>query len=560
MPQRLSALDSVFLNFESEREPMHVGALYIFEGKPEVPGRPGVLGLFQTVEERLNLLPRYRQRIQNVPVALGHPVWVDDPHFDLAYHLRRLALPKPGRRKELLEVVARLHSRILDRGRPLWEMYIIEGLEGGHVAIYAKTHHAMVDGVAAVDLATTIFDFDPKGWQAPAGEPYRPRPLLSSRQLVEDVVKEAAGTVREMAGSLLRSPTRAPRQLAVEALKAIQARELLPMLRPVPSGPLNVKVGGARRIELVSISLPRVKAIKNALGGTVNDVALTVVGEAIHAFLDHRGEAIPDELTYRVMVPVSVRNEAEKSALGNRVSAMFLDMPVGRMPARRRLQMVQRSMGALKDKHQSVASGQLLELTSRVPALLHSLAGRGPYASQRFINMVVSNVPGVQIPAYAGGARLLEAYPLLPVAANLGVVVCVASYNGGLYFGVVGDYDGFPDLDVLAKGIQGGVENLERAAGARPPKPAARAARLRARSAQSSSHGARLASPAANGVPSASPSTKGARSASPSTNGAHPVRARKARPAKVSRATVREAAQVAASLAPPAPGRGRGGA
>jgi WS/DGAT/MGAT family acyltransferase len=548
MPQRLSALDSVFLNFESEHEPMHVGALYIFEGKPEVPGRPGVAGLFQTMQERLSLLPRYRQRIQNVPAALGHPVWVDDPDFDLAYHLRRVALPKPGRDKELLEVVARLHSRILDRHRPLWEMYIIEGLKGGNVAIYAKTHHAMVDGVAAVDLATTIFDFDPKGWRAPPGEPFRPRPLLSAQELVGDVVKEAAGSLRDAAASILRSPVRAPAQIAGEALKAVQATELLPMLRPVPAGPLNIKVGGARRIELVSISLPRVKAIKNALGGTVNDVALTAVGEGIHAFLEHRGEAIPDDLMYRVLVPVSLRSEEEKSSLGNRVSAMFLDMPVGRMAARRRLQLVQRSMGALKDKHQSAAWGQVLELAARVPALLHSIAGRGPYANQRFINMVISNVPGVQIPAYAGGARLLEAYPLLPVAANLAVIVCVASYDGGLYFGVVGDYDGFPDLDVLAAGIEGGVENLERAAGARPPKLAARSARP----APPATNGAHSAGVASNGARSARSASNGARSARAASNGAQGSPARAPAPAKLSRSSVREAARVAATIVPPA--------
>jgi diacylglycerol O-acyltransferase / wax synthase len=526
MPQRLSALDSVFLNFESEREPMHIGAVYIFEGKPEIRGRPGVPGLVQTVEDRLYLVPRYRQRIQNVPAALGHPVWVDDPDFDLGYHLRRLALPKPGGNKELLDVVARLHSRILDRARPLWEMYIIEGLKGGRVAIYAKTHHAMVDGIAAVDLATTIFDFDPEGWRAPAGEPFRPRPLLSSRELVEDVVKEAAGALRGMAGSLLRRPTSAPLELAGQALKTVHARELLHMLRPVPGGPLNVKVGRARRVELVPISLPRVKAIKNALGGTVNDVALAVVGEAINAFLDHRGEEIPEDLMYRVLVPVSVRNEDEKPALGNRVSAMFLDMPVGRMPARRRLQMIQRSMGALKDKRQSVASRQLMELASRAPALVHSLAGRGAYANQRLVNMVISNVPGVQVPAYAGGARLLEAYPLLPVAANLGVVVCVASYNGGLYFGVVADYGGFPDLDVLARGIEAGVENLERAAGVRPPKPTARTARRRAQPAR------------------------------PSSNGVHRSPTRQVGPTKVLRASVREAARLAATTAPPKARRG----
>src|SRR6202022_1082671 len=193
MPQRLSALDAAFLNLESEHEPMHGAGLYIFEGRPEIPGRPGVPGLFQTVEERLHLVPRYRQRVQKVPLALGHPVWVDDPDFDLAYHLRRLALPRPGGTKELLEVVARLHSRILDRSRPLWEMYIIEGLERGRVAIYTKTHHAMVDGISAVDVATLLLDFDPQGSKPePPPEPFRPPSRLpSSGELVGDVVKEA---------------------------------------------------------------------------------------------------------------------------------------------------------------------------------------------------------------------------------------------------------------------------------------------------------------------------------------------------------------------------------
>jgi WS/DGAT/MGAT family acyltransferase len=473
--QRLTALDATFLNFETARQPLHIGGLYIYEDQPTIAGRPGVRGLFQTLEERLHLVPRYRQRIREVPLALGHPLWVDDPDFDLTYHLRRLALPSPGGMTELLDVVGRLHSRPLDRSRPLWEMYILEGLSEGRTAVYSKIHHAMVDGIAAVDLAVALHDLDPRGTKIEPGEAFRPRELPSARDMVGAVALEAAGAALGAAGQMLRRPAQAPRDVASWAIKGTHLRELVSMLRPVPSGPLNVKVGSGRRIELASVSLDRVKAIKNALGASVNDVALAAVGEALHLFLVGRGVSVPDDLTYRIMVPVSVRNEADNGP-GNKLSAMFIDMPVGRMAARRRMEIVMREMAGLKDKHQAAAAGQLLTITSMAPASLHALAGHAALSNQRLVNMVFSNVPGLQVPVYAGGARLLEAYPLLPVVANLSVVICVASYNGGMYFGVVGDYAGFPDLKVIAAGIEDGVESLERTAGLRPPKKVARTA------------------------------------------------------------------------------------
>jgi WS/DGAT/MGAT family acyltransferase len=474
--ERLTALDATFLNFESPRQPLHIGGLYIYQDQPELASRPGVRGLFKTVEDRLHLVPRYRQRVQDVPLALGHPVWVDDPDFDLSYHLRRLALPSPGGMNELLEVVGRLHSRPLDRSRPLWEMYILEGLCEGRVAIYSKIHHSMVDGIAAVDLALALHDLDPEEGAVEPGEPFRPEPLQSAPELLGAVAREAAGAALSAAGGLLRRPLAAPGEVLSSAIKGTHLRELLSMLRPVPSGPLNVKVGSGRRIELASVSLARVKTIKNALGASVNDVALAAVGEAIHAFLIHRGESVPDDLTYRIMVPVSERSDADKGP-GNKLSAMFIDMPVGRMPARRRMQIVMHDMGGLKDNRQAAAAGQLLGLTSMAPASLHALVGRAALDNQRLVNMVFSNVAGVQQPVYACGARLLEAYPLLPVVANLSVVICVASYDGGMYFGVVGDYAGFPDLKVITDGIEDGIESLERASGLRPPKRAARAVR-----------------------------------------------------------------------------------
>ena len=475
MKQRLSSLDAAFLHFELPHQPMHVAGLYISEEQPEVAGRPGLAGIFRTVEERLSLVPRYRQVVQEVPFSLAQPVWVDDPDFDLAYHLRRLALPRPGGMRELLEVVARIHARPLDRKRPLWEMYIIEGLAGGRVALYGKTHHAMVDGISAVDIATVLMDFDPAGSQPAADVPaFRAAPRPGGPELLVDVARETASTAIGVAASILGRPRAALSTVAARALQASQVRNLLALLKPVPAGPLNVKIGSARRISLVHVSLSRVKAIKNALGGTVNDVVLAAVGEAVHTFLEHRDVDAPPGLVYRVMVPVSVRDESEKMALGNRVSAMFVNLPVGRMPPRQRLEAVTGAMRDLKESRQAVAADQLVAMTSWAPATLHALAGQLEFTNQRLVNLVVSNVPGIQVPVYAGGSRLLEAYPLLPIGANMGVVICVTSYNGGMYFGVVADYDAFDDVDVLGTGISGAFERLERTAGIRKPRQVAR--------------------------------------------------------------------------------------
>lgn len=460
---RLSALDSTFLNFEHPHAPMHVAGLYLFEGEPQVAGRPGLLGLFRTVEERLPEVPRYRQRVVEMPLGIAHPVWADDPDFDLSYHLRRAALPRPGGMRELIEYVARIHARPLDRRRPLWEMYLIEGLEDGRMALYSKVHHAMVDGVSGIDLATILLDLDPMG--RPPAQPARPTPaaLPSGAELTRELIADGAGRLVRSALGALRNPQRVPRAALRSLGGAPDLRRLAGLLRPAPQSPINVPVGAARRISLVSIPLARAKAVKNALGGTVNDVVLAVVGESLDHFLQHRGIPHVEEI-YRVMVPVSVRDETERSTLGNRVAAIFVDLPVGPMPARRRLAAVSSAMHDLKERRQAVAADRLVGLAGWAPATLHGLAGRLEYAHQRILNTVVSNVPGVQFPIYAGGARLLEAYPLLPLSANVALVICVTSYDGGLYFGLIGDYDALPDLDIIAGGLRRGFDRLEIAA------------------------------------------------------------------------------------------------
>jgi WS/DGAT/MGAT family acyltransferase len=464
MPDRLTTLDAMFLNFEHPHAPMHVAGLYTFDAKPVIPGRPGLSGLFQTIEERIGEVPRYRQRVVNLPFGIGNPVWADDPDFDLSYHLRRAALPSPGGRTELLEFVARIHARPLDRRRPLWEVYVIEGLDGGaRVAMYSKVHHAMIDGISGMDLATILLDLDPEGRPAKAPAPRRPAAIPDGRRLVADFAAELAGRAVGGIAGAVRRPSSIPATIAGAVANVAALQRIANLVVPAPRSPLNAPVGAARRISLVPISLARAKAIKNALGGTVNDVVLAAYGEAIDHFLEHRNEPHSEEV-YRVMVPVSVRTEGERGALGNRVTAMVVDLPVGPMPAKRRLAAVSRAMGDLKERKQALGAEALTALSGLAPATLHGLAGRLELTNQRFLNTVLSNVPGPQFPLYAGGCQALEMYPLLPLTMNVAVVTCVTSYNGMLHFGVIADYDAIPDVDVIGDGIRRGFDRLEIAA------------------------------------------------------------------------------------------------
>ena len=465
MPQRLGAIDSMFLSLEANRAPMHVGGLLTFVTAPESAGRPGIDGIFETIESRLPLLPRCRQRLVGVPLGLARPVWVEDPHFDIRNHLHRVRLPSPGTRAQLIRLVESLHARRLHRGRPLWEIHLIDGLEGGRTAIYAKLHHAMVDGISAVELGLVLLDLDPDGALAPkvpaASEPDRvplPGELLASAAF------DAAGEMAAAGAQAMRS---APAMLrgALGGLmgEGNSAVTMLRMLRPAPGGPLNGSVGRSRRIALVRLPLLEVKEIKNRLGGTVNDVVLATMGEAISHYLARRG-IDADDLRYRVLVPVSVRGDGDKT-MNNQVSGIMLDLPVGPMNAHRRLWAVSHAMSGMKQAGLSGPAGQLVAASAITPPPLHALASRLGMANQRIINMVISNVPGVQMPLYGAGSRALEMYPLLPLGANTRLVVCVLSYNNELDIGLVADRTSVPDLGVVEEGIKLGFERLRQEAG-----------------------------------------------------------------------------------------------
>ncbi|MEA2683013.1 MAG: diacylglycerol O-acyltransferase / wax synthase [Chloroflexota bacterium] len=466
MAERLGAVDSVFLNIEEPHLPMHVGGLLVFESAPESAGRPGVAGIFTTIESRLPLLPRCRQKLVDVPFGVGRPVWVDDPDFDIDNHLVRVRLPRPGTRAQLLELVEGLHSRALRRDRPLWEIYLISGLEDGRTAIYAKLHHTMVDGISAVELGLVLLDLDPDGALAPR---VPPAPVPDRVPLPGELL---AGAMRQTYADLalggIRALRSAPALLrgAVDGMtNADAARSMLKLLRAAPSGPLNGSVSHGRRIACVRVPLGEVKEIKNKLGGTVNDVVLAIVGEAVSHYLERRG-VDADGMRYRVMVPVSVRGDGDKS-MGNQISAVMLDVPVGPMDPHRRLWAVGHGMSSNKQEGRAGTAEQIVAASSLAPAPLNAMMSKVGTVNQRIINMVVSNVPGVQMPVYGAGSRVLEMYPLLPLAPNTRLVVCVLSYNNELNIGLVADRVSVPDLHLVEEGIRRGFTRLKRAAGVR---------------------------------------------------------------------------------------------
>jgi WS/DGAT/MGAT family acyltransferase len=449
---KLSPLDAAFLSAEKPGMYLHIGGLMLFKGRPDLPHRAGAQGLFDVVRARLPLLPRCRQRIVSVPLGLGHPVWADDPDFDLRRHLRRITLRPPGGWRELHGLVARLHALPLDRSHPLWEIYLIDGLDDGRVAVYLKLHHAMADGISAVELGLALFDLDAAGEIAPAvPSPPEPQPAPDAMQLLRNSARGAAQQVMRRAGDWAPlNPADFGRRLGDTISSAASMRDLVPLLRPVPSGPLNQPLGPRRRLEMVSLPLSDAKAIKNRDGYSINDVVLATVGEAVSIFLEHRGQS-RSGLRYRTLVPVSVRDDADKASLGNRLTGMFLDLPVGPMAPGRRLWAVAQAMSQLKNKSQGAAAEQFVELTALSPPPLHAAIARFGVGGQRLVNLIVSNVPGVQMPVYCAGSQLLESYPLLPLGPNMSVVICVLSYNNALHFGLVGDADAVPDLDVLAR-------------------------------------------------------------------------------------------------------------
>ena len=468
---RLSSQDTSFLHFEDAVSHMHIGSVAVMEAPP-----PTYQEIERMVAAKLPRIPRYRQRVRFLPLALGRPVWVDDPHFHLRYHLRRTALPQPGGDAELRNLVGRVMSNQLDRERPLWEMWVIEGLDDDRWAILTKVHHCMVDGVSGAELMSAVLDEepDPDLPEPPDWEPER-QPSgaeLALRALAERAASPVEG-IRDL-GQALTSPGR----LAEEARETAQGLlKMAGVLRPPPESSLNGPIGPHRRWSWARSNLDEVKEIRTALGGTVNDVLLAAITGGFRTLLLEREE--PADRVVRSLVPVSVRSAQEHGQYNNRVSAMFADLPVHIAHPVERLGAIRIQMEDLKHSHEAVAGDVLVGLSGFAPAMLLSLGLRtATRLPQRAVQTVTTNVPGPQRTLYAVGRRMVECMPYVPLAGHVRMGVAIFSYDGGLRFGVTGDYDRAADIDVLCRGIEDAVGELraaarevgaERPSAARPP-------------------------------------------------------------------------------------------
>ncbi|PRY51830.1 WS/DGAT/MGAT family acyltransferase [Geodermatophilus tzadiensis] len=455
MTERLSTLDASFLYLEDDGAPLHVAGVLVLE-----PVAGGLDALADLVEARLPLVPRYRQRIVQVPGRLANPVWADDPDFDVAYHVRRSAVPRPGTQQQLLDLVSRVTSRPLDRNRPLWEVYLVEGLAEGRVAVVTKTHPALVDGLGAVDIAQVLLEPAPDV-AVPPTDDWAPRRLPGRVELVLDAfgeyVQRPASAVEGAWSAVgdLRSTTARVRGVAGGLVRAAQSAVV-----PPRHGPLNRTVGRQRRVAVARASLEDLRSIRKAHGGTVNDVLLTVLTGAMRDWLLSRGEPVLASTAIRALVPVSEQGE-DQELPGSSVSAHLVDLPVGEPNPWVRLARLSYAMRGVTHSGRSVRADTLIALTGFAPPTLHALGARAARGlSRRLFNLVVTNVPGPQVPLYAAGARMLEVFPVVPLLGGQGLAVGMTSYDGHVYVGLNADRDGVGDVDVLADLVEQEVAAL----------------------------------------------------------------------------------------------------
>ena len=460
MADRLTSLDASFLHLEDASAHMHVASVMLFDGEP-----PPYAELIDAIEARLHLVPRYRQRLAFVPLGQGRPKWVDDPHLNLRYHVRSTALPSPGSEDQLKALAGRVFSQALDRDKPLWELWLVEGLEGGRFAVLAKTHHSLVDGISGVDIVTVLFDTSPEPAAPPdPGDRWLPRPLPSRAQLLGEALIERTTVPTEIARTA-RAAVRGPRRLLEGAREAAVGVGAMAWagINAAPRSPYNKPIGPHRRFTWVRAELADLKAIKDQLGGTVNDVVLATVAGALGRHLRGQGQNT-DGLELKAMVPVSVRTDLERGALGNRVAAMMAPLPVWCHEPLARLDVVREQLKGLKQGGQAVGAQVLTQLSGFAPPTVMGQASR-LMARQRFFNLVVTNVPGPQFPLYLLGRELKQPFPMVPLARNQGLGIALMSYNGRINFGLVGDYDLLWDLETLAEHLRESLAELADAAG-----------------------------------------------------------------------------------------------
>jgi diacylglycerol O-acyltransferase / wax synthase len=460
---RLTAVDASFLTNETSTSHMHVGAILIFEGPP-----PRYLDLAEHVRGRLSQVPRFRQRLVVPPLEAGRPLWADDVNFNLTYHIRHTALPEPGGEEELRRLAGRVFSQQLDRSKPLWELWLAQGLERDRFAILTKTHHAMVDGISGVDIGTVLFDLEPVPEPTAVDDDWVPHTSPTTAELVaRGAIDVALAPVKlaERTVEAVRHPESAAKRLT-EALEGV-SEVVGAFADPAPDVPLNRPIGPHRRFLWARSDLATFKRIKDALGGTVNDVVLATVTGALRGWLHERGVRT-EGLELRALVPVSIRSEDERGNLGNRIAAMRGPLPVYVEDPVRRLRVVSEQMDGLKRSKQALGAEVISRFNDFAPPTLLAQASRINF-STRLFNLIVTNVPGPQIPLYVLGRELEEVFPVAFLPQNHALAVAIMSYNGHVGFGLLADYDSMDDVDSIARGIIESLAELEAAAKAAAP-------------------------------------------------------------------------------------------
>ena len=484
--------DATFVHIEDGNNPMHIGSMVVFEGPAPKYG-----DFVRMVASKLPLVPRYRQKVREVPFGLGRPVWVDDPNFQILYHIRRTAVPAPGGSEELRNLAGRVYAQNLDRSKPLWELWIVEGLEEGHWAMISKVHHCMVDGVSATDLLSVIMDTSPNPIPTP-GVPWTPGREPSAVHLLLDTLADTiVSPIERIRGLPALARTPIPMGIGLNDLRNIVS-SVSHWTQPAATS-LNGPIGPHRRWSWANGTLADIKEIRATLGGTINDVVLAVITRGFRDLLLSRGEQV-DGRVVRTLVPVSVRNESEKGTFNNRVSGLFPGLPVGIEDPVERLQAIRAQMDGFKESNQAVAGDVLAQMGGFAPPMLLALGARlGARFQQRVIQTVTTNVPGPQVPLYALGRQMLYAFPYVPIGGTIRIGIAIFSYLGRLNYGVTADYDSNPDIHVLCQGIESGVQELleiARDQKARAVAEAEKADTRPARSARAAVNGKGLTRPA----------------------------------------------------------------
>jgi len=460
--ERLSSTDASFLTNESATSHMHIGGILIFEGPP-----PAYVDLVEHVRGRLDQVPRFRQRLVVPPLEAGRPLWGDDVNFNLGYHIRHTALPEPGGEEQLKRLAARVFSQQLDRSKPLWEMWLVQGLERDRFALLTKTHHAAVDGIAGVDIGTVLFDLEPLPEPAPPEDGWVPERAPTTTELLARGAADAVSTplrLAERAVGAVRHPENASKRV-VEALEGV-GEVVGAFADPAPDVPLNRPIGPHRRFAWSRSDLATFKRIKDTLGGTVNDVVLAVVTGALRKWLHTRGIRT-EGLELRALVPVSIRTADERGELGNKLAAMRGPLPVYVEDPARRLRVVSEQMEGLKRSKQALGAEVISRFNDFAPPTLLAQAARINF-STRLFNLIVTNVPGPQMPLYVLGRKLDEVFPVAFLPENHALAVAIMSYNGRVCFGLLADYDSMEDVEAIAAGIDASLAELEQVAAATP--------------------------------------------------------------------------------------------